>query len=384
MNLYKASSQWANRPDDERFSSLPDMLASARYYRESAVSSTIKLNSLTVAPVLGTDGASEVVIRGEHNQARLTHFAFGQLARFAGAPAAYLRSLPAALVCQNLNHTLPTSDATGQLLMHKNGDLVARCITGEQYGRIWNTDIIDRLMGLQSDGWQVPPARPVRHNQAGSRPATDADVLDGRSHGLSINIGDLIAPAGLYASDHDMFAFMVNEDRRIEDGSEGGLSRGFFCENSEVGDGACAVTTFFYRHVCGNHIVWGASNVTNTRIVHRRNAATRFSNEFLVELRKYADESANEDEAKIVAAKRHVIAADKDSVIDALFGKKILSRRDLGLAYDSAERDEGDTVAPNTVWGMVQGITRLAQDTAYADDRTAIDRAAGKVLEMAF
>ena len=45
----------------------------------------------------------------------------------------------------------------------------------------------------------------------------------------------MIAPAGIYASDHDMFAFLVNEEYRIDDGSDGGLARGFFVQNSEVG-----------------------------------------------------------------------------------------------------------------------------------------------------
>jgi len=73
----------------------------------------------------------------------------------------------------------------------------------------------------------------------------------------SLKVGDKIAPAGLYGSDHDMFAFMVLENRRIEDGTEGGLSRGAFFSNSEVGGGAFRIKSFYYRHVCGNHIVWG-------------------------------------------------------------------------------------------------------------------------------
>jgi len=45
----------------------------------------------------------------------------------------------------------------------------------------------------------------------------------------------MISPAGIYASDHDMFSFLVNEEYRIDDGSDGGLARGFFVQNSEVG-----------------------------------------------------------------------------------------------------------------------------------------------------
>ena len=49
-------------------------------------------------------------------------------------------------------------------------------------------------------------------------------------------------PSGLYASDHDMFAFLVAPDRVISDGGGGSLMRGIFVRNSEVGDAALSVT----------------------------------------------------------------------------------------------------------------------------------------------
>ena len=39
---------------------------------------------------------------------------------------------------------------------------------------------------------------------------------------------------------------------------------------------------------------------------------------------------------------------------------------------------------PRTAWGMAQGATRLSQQEINADHRVALDRAAGKVLEVAF
>ena len=379
MNLYKASQQWANRPDDERFANLHEMKQSCDYYRNSSVEGNVAYADLRATAVDG-----EVMLSGTARTAHLTNWAFGQLATVAGAPAGYLRRLPAELAAENLNQTLAKVEGTGRLLAHQNaGDLTLRCLTGANYARIWNGEIVERLIGLQDDGWRVPPARPARIGQAGTREATIADCLTAGDFGLSVQLGDLIAPAGLYASDHDMFVFMVNETRRIEDGSKGGLSRGFFVSNSEVGGGSLKRTSFLYRHCCGNHIVWGASNVVETKIIHRGNAGDKFNNEFLVELRKYADDSASDDEARIVDAKRTVIAANKEDVIDALFGKKILPRKDLIAAYDYAEQEE-TTVAPNTVWGMVQGVTRLSQDTQFADERAATDKAAGKILELVF
>jgi hypothetical protein len=179
-----------------------------------------------------------------------------------------------------------------------------------------------------------------------------------------------------------MFAFMINEDKRIDDGSDGGLSRGFFVENSEVGASALNLTMFYYRHVCGNHIVWGASKVTKVRIVHRGRAIDRFSDDFMREMAKFADSSTAEDEAKILRAREKELGDSREAVVDMLYGLKLLPRKDLLAAYDVAEREE-DTVSPRSVWGMVQGITRLSQDTPFADQRAAMDRAAGKVLALA-
>ena len=66
---------------------------------------------------------------------------------------------------------------------------------------------LDALMGFREKGIRI---------------ATEADVLRGAGFGLSIRVGDKIAPAGLYASDHDMFVFMVNNDKRI--GFKGSIS----------------------------------------------------------------------------------------------------------------------------------------------------------------
>jgi hypothetical protein len=189
----------------------------------------------------------------------------------------------------------------------------------------------------------------------------------------------------LYASDHDCFAFMVNEDSRIDDGSDGGLSRGFFVSNSEVGAGAFKLTAFMYRHVCGNHIVWDASNVTEVRLVHRGKADQRFGHELAVELRKYATASAAEDQRLVAAAMRYEIGHSKDEVLDALFGKKIATREKLEIAFVLANYESDqcrNQFSPRSAWGMVQGLTRLSQTTNFADERVELDRAAGRILAL--
>jgi hypothetical protein len=386
-NLYDASKQWAERPADQRFETLDDMYGVCRHYAESARTAHVNMRELTVTP---TDGNTDLALSGRAgNPARLTHWSFGQLCNRVAAPAGYLRDLPAPIAADCLTHGLQRLGKEGNranALFHSNGNFVCRAFTSDDYARIWNWEIVGKLRDCLGDGWRVPPARPSSSDQPGARPATEADCLDDRMAGLGIKPGDLIAPAGLYASDHDCFIFMVNEQNRIEDGSDGGLSRGFFISNSEVGASALKVTKFLYRHVCGNHIVWDAKDVQELRIIHRGRNDQRYGWKLRSELRQYANESANDDQARVTSAKGMLLGANKDEVIDKLFRMKIAPRKTLETAYDHAtqEADCQTDVSPRSVWGMVQGVTHMSQDTPYADSRVELDRAAGKILSIAF
>lgn len=380
QHLHEASRQWASRPADQRFWTLEEMAARTREY---AVNSREIATSLTRLEVIAA-GDDLRMTCPSFGSAEFSHWSFGQLCVRTGAPAAYLRSLPAEHTANLLNYHLHRDfEATANVLL--TGSSVRAFLSG-QYSRIWNHEILERLKNAQTNGWRVPPARPAGNDDPRTRQATEADCLrDNQWSALAIKPGDWIAPAGLYASDHDCFAFMVNEDSRIDDGSEGGLSRGFFVSNSEVGAGAFKLTAFMYRHVCGNHIVWDASNVTEVRLVHRGNADQRFGRELAVELRKYATASAAEDKRLVAAAMRFEIGNSKDDVLDALFGKKIATREKLEIAFALAgyESDQcRNQFSPRSAWGMVQGLTRLSQATQFADERVELDRAAGRILAL--
>lgn len=364
--LTQAFNQWANRPADQRFSSLEALHDAVQHHRDVATEATsVSFDSLRV------DGSGEapVLIGSAGVPAKFTHWSFGQLALKVGAPASYLRQLPAALAAENMNHGLrrvatefadrnDDDEKTAKLLFAKNGDVTVRAITSDKYTRIWNRDITARLLRLtkQHPEWQPAPA-----------------AFDGSR--------------GLYASDQDVFAFLVDNDRRIfESGPGGGLGRGFFVSNSEVGASSFVVTTFWYEYICGNHRVWGAQGVAELRIRHRGNADERAFDQLTVELKKYADASAVDDEAKVQQARTFRIAAKKDDVLDKVFGLRVpsLSRALIAESYDKAkEHDEwyGD---PRTAWGLAGGITEIARDLPNANERVALDRAAGKVMQMAF
>jgi hypothetical protein len=384
-NLMAASSQWAKRPADERFWNLSDMRQSCESSRDGSAVATVPFAKLSAVGV----GEDVCLVGPEGRPAHFTHYAFGQLAASAGAPAGYLRELPASVAAQALTASieraakLERSDRS--ILFHKNGQLTARAILSDRYDRVWDADVVEMLEKLH--GWRTPAGRTPPGYEGPTRIATADDILPGQ---INLREGSEIAPSGLYASDHDMFAFMVAPDRVVSDGAGGSLMRGIFVRNSEVGDAALSVTFFLMQAVCGNHIVWNATGVHEIRVRHiGEGTMARAFRGFEAELRRYHD-AAPEEEAKIVAARNMVLGNSKDEVLSAILSYAkthslpILSKGRVAEALTVAEEHTDWYGNPRALWGVVAGLTQASQRTGFADDRSAVDKAAGKLLEMAF
>lgn len=399
MDINTASTQWANRPNDERHWTLAELIAAAEGYKMAAEESVVAPHDLEVCATADDRGLM-LRKRGSNSFGYFSHFAFAQTCKLAGnddvegsrPSAGYLRTLPAHLAAECLTVGLRQRENKDLSVLwdrRKVGDgIKMRAVTSTRYGRIWNADLAKRVEPLQAEGWRNPPARPARDDPR-ARPATAADLLESRNRtggAAGIQLGDMIAPAGLYLSEKDMFLFLVNESYPINNGGSP-LYRGFFMENSEVGDRSFKLTTFLYNMVCGNHIVWGASNVEELKIVHLGDANARSIEKMRLELRRYCESSANEIEGKIAKARTIILGKTKDEVLDALlFGYKLkgaVPQKVLSASFDAARShpEDGGNAPAESVWGMVQGMTRVSQNAAYADERVKLDRAASTVLE---
>ena len=116
-------------------------------------------------------------------------------------------SLPAAVAAECINVGIQKAADKGprDLLFYKNGHLTLRACLSDKYERVWDAELCAHLERLT--GWLPPAGRtPSGIRGIASRPATTADILPGQ---INIAPGDSISPSGLYASDHDMFAFLV-------------------------------------------------------------------------------------------------------------------------------------------------------------------------------
>jgi hypothetical protein len=377
-----------NRPADERFWNLQDMHNACLVAKEGSAEALVSLTHLHTE-----EKDNRVVLLGKSGAAaQFTHYAFGQLCQTIGAPASYLRKKDPKVVASCLNEDIQRAARNEALtdrniLFWKNGDLIARAITSERYDRVWDSDICHALKQLTDNGWRVPAGRMPPGYDGPTKTATTEDILPGQ---INIHEGNKIAPSGLYASDHDMFAFLVAPDRVLSDGNGGTLMRGVFISNSEVGDGALALKFFLMQAVCGNHIVWNATGVHEINVRHiGKDTFHRAFGNFRATLKRYHD-AAPEEESKILAARNCILGQTKSEVLDAVMkyakthSLQVIGRKLAEEAYNLADAHTDWYGSPRSVWGMTAGFTQLSQTTGYTDERHQLDKAAGKILEMAF
>ena len=356
-NLMQANKQWSSRPAEERFTSLDAM--SAKFHAERAISRAAVVSSRKLRAVPA--GADGLMIEGPSGHGFApTNWAMGQAAQLVGAPAAYLRSLPAPLVADCLNygfHVERDAQDVGVLLT-KNGDSIMRAMTGPRYGRIWNGDVVDALRDRFGDGVTGPFKVPGIWGES-----LDTVTADNTT---------------LYAGDRDMFVFLADEVNRIElpgrrDGRTGSLARGFFVSNSEVGAGTLRLKTFLFDFVCQNRIVWGAHELEEIAIRHTASAPDRFVEEVTPALLAYSQASAGNIERVLMTAQRSKIDKVED-FLSKRFGPKVGQR--VAAAHIA---DEGRPI--ETVWDVVTGATAYARSIPWTADRIEFETMAGDLLD---
>lgn len=360
--LFAASQQWASRPADERFTSLPQMQDHFAKLRHESSAKVIASRNLTLVPEPDNKGLRVVGPQGMPFEP--THWSFGQLAKLggAGSATAYLRTLPSPLAADCINYGLKVARDVEDVgvLLRSNGTNVLRAATGPDYGRIWNSDILNGLVRTVGDGvsgdWRVPGIRKVALTEVTKENTT------------------------LYAGDRDMFIFLADERNRIElpnrrGGKSGLLSRGFFLWNSEVGSTSFGLSTFLFDEVCGNRIVWGACEIKEFRMRHTAKAPVRFLEQITPALDTYSKGSTKNILEGIEAARKAHIS----NVDDFLANR--FTKRMAETLNNQHILEEGRPI--ETLWDVSTAITARARSLEWQDERVALEREAGRVLDLA-
>jgi len=356
-NDFRASHEWATRPDDQRYTSLADLEFAVSRRKQESWTAAPQTADLRIVPE-GEDGLGVQVYdptRGQRVILEPTHFAFGQLCSYASAPAAYLRRLPSQLAAINLQWGLEKSPLRDDSLVlgQSNGDHKLRAMTSTSYGRIWDIDVVKAIQKVNGDGrWKIPSASYATSNP--KRATT------------------------LYASDRDIFLFLVDPENPVTVGNET-LFRGFYCWNSEVGNSTFGLTTFLYRYVCDNRIIWGQTDVQELRIRHTGGAPERFAYEGEKYLRRYAEEATAPIVAGITKAQQTDIPLKKDQTVEEWLRGRGFTQAVAKASVESAQAEEGEV---RSLWNIINGVTAYARSIPNTDDRVEVETKASKIMEL--
>jgi hypothetical protein len=373
QRIGRVSSEWFNRPDDERYLSLTDLHNSVR--ARSQRSRTRIVESERIRVEASRDDAERLMLMLPDAEAPVapTHWSFGQLASLVGAPAAYLRQLPAPLAVINLQYGL-TSHRAEQVktLEIENGRLELRAVTGPDYGRIFDHELVEAVQKIAGNGtgdarWKVP------------------GVLDWSTGIYSPNVDITKDTTTLYASDRDVFLFLVDdlnpiEAGRLPNGDPDLFFRGFYCWNSEVGSRTLGIASFYLRAVCQNRNLWGVEDFEEITIRHSKYAASRFAAEAEPALIQFAESSPMPFVNGIKAARERIVARD-DQDRDGFLRKRGFSKAETTKIIETVLAEEGRP--PESIFDFVQGITRVARDKQHQDVRLEMEGKAKKLLDLA-
>jgi hypothetical protein len=369
----RVSSEWFSRPDDERFLSLDALGHAVRSRSERSHTRVLETAAIRVEADRSNADRLALMLPGADRPVAPTHWSFGQLASLVGAPAAYLRQLPAPLAGINLQYGL-TSHRAEQIktLETEEGRLELRAVTGPDYGRIFDHELVDAVQRIAGNGtgdtrWKVP------------------GVLDWSTGIYNPRVDITKDTTTLYASDRDIFLFLVDdlnpiEAGRLPDGSPDLYFRGFYCWNSEVGAKTLGMASFYLRAVCQNRNLWGVESFEEISIRHSKYAASRFAHEAAPALLNFANSSPLPFVNGIRAARERIVARTDEDRGDFL-RRRGFSKAETGRIIETVLAEEGRL--PESVFDFVQGITAIARNKTNQDARLDLEGRAKKLLERA-
>jgi len=277
---------------------------------------------------------------GEEHQ--LNDWSFSQLCRLCGVARDTLNRLSPETATKAIAETLPTADRPIQF--HSN-ETTMRSVHGVSYTRLWNSELLDVVSDYESEF--QPPHRAFN------------------GHGT-----------GLYCGEQDLFAFLVDNDGWVNVGDQK-FAPGFFVWNSEVGRRSLGIQTFWYQHICGNHIVWDAIEVADYSRKHTSSVREGLSEirrliEALIERR---DERKEKFEKSVEFALSTKIGVDVDEAFKVISAKGI----PRNLALEASKVVNGN----HTIFAWVDALTRSTGSIKFAGNRNALDQKIGSLMSLA-
>ena len=367
----RVSAEWFSRPADERFLNLRDLYDAVKARADRSEARTVPSRDLRVEASRDDAERLALMLPGQPEPVAPTHWSFGQLCSLVGAPSGYLRQLPAPLAGINLQYGLTHHRSElVKTYMTQEGRTELRAVTGPDYGRIHDHELAEAVMRIAGNGtgetrWKVP------------------GTLDWSTMTYNPQVDITAETTTLYASDRNIFLFLVDdlnpiEAGRLPNGEPDLYFRGFYCWNSEVGSRSLGIASFYLRAVCQNRNLWGVEGFEEITIRHSKYAASRFAHEASPALTSFANSSPSAFVAGIQAARAQVVARSEEERSDFL-RRRGFSKPDTSRIIETVLAEEGRE--PESVFDFVQGITALARREKHQDARLDLELKAKRLLE---
>lgn len=366
--------QWMARPHDERFTSLDELKQSvldraARCTEDRLEAKRVEFFAPTEIRTV-EDTHPLMVGLPDGTEVAPTHWSFGQLAQLAKAPAGYLRTLPSQIVADAMSYGLRFNRGVSDIKLYGEPGAQLRAATGPEYGRIYDHEVVEAVQQIAGNGtgdtrWKIP------------------GTMDWRTMVYDPHTPVTKDSTTLYASDRDVFMFLVDDLNPIEVGKTANgdpdlMFRGFYVKNSEVGSAPLVIAAFYLRAICCNRLMWGVENFEEISLRHTKYAPARFLEEARPALNSFADGSSMKLVEGVAKAKDAKIASEQQEAVDFIMSRGFTRKR-TDMIIEAVEREEQRNV--ESIWDVVNGITAVARDIPFADERTAFEREAKKLLD---
>lgn len=358
-----AHREWARRPADEAVYSFQDLLDRAQAARVRGIEHAgVPWRDLFVTA--DTNSKALWLRSGGKAGGTLGAWSADQLARIVGAPAEYVKSLPAHLAADCFNHGLRTRTAhkrEAQILTHGTS---VRSIMSDAYTRIWDVEIAQLAAGLADRGtWGA--------FEAFRRAGAGAGVAG--YHAAPLPLG--------WVGDRSTFVALADYESPIEvNGSL--LARFALLSNSEVGAGSFKITIGLVDYACCNFILWGCQQVREIRIRHVGDVRERFAEAAGPMTAALTSGERTEIRDALVRSTRVLVADTRDEVVAKGAVVTELPKAHIEAAYELAEQTPryGD---PRSVWGLLSGLTEASQKLhKNADKRAKADAGAARLMGL--
>jgi hypothetical protein len=340
------------------------------------VAPTTALAMTTLSPQAGQsvpDVALQFSVSCQVQQYAPTTLCLGQIADRVGIPSKYaerMRTEAPELLCSNINHWFNANPEKRMLRTLSNGHKIARAFLSERYRPLDNFDLFASIMPkLEAAGCEI---RSVEITET-------RFYIQASTPRIQRPINQTITLAG--------------GQQHIARVVEAGVIIG----NSEVGCGAIFVDPMIYDNWCTNGAVM--QRTLRRHHVGRRNEGTTFGDENTAELfsdaTRQLDDKAfwskaidvvnaalnvtkfNEYVDKLVATQAQQLTSKPVEVVEVLADKFQLNdaeKDNVLMQYMSG----GDL----SKFGLVQAVTRAAQDVASYDRAVELERLGGQIIEL--